>query len=483
MDRAAIGDQIDRILRSRSFAGKTQLMKLLEVLFDNMDSQCTLKPDRVIRGLWPDEIKTKRSADVATEMNRLRKALDCYYNEEGTSDPIVISLPNRSVQAHDGTKEKRWIVAEPREGTSGRKTRVASSAKARRSLMILAALAAIGIAAYVLVRVQAVDQLPQSARLDGATLIVMNAKGQELWRKTFPEGISRQFYENGLATRMWIGDLNGKGHSDILFIHQPMESTAYISSHSTTLICFSDRGREKWRWKPGRELPELEGDPATFVTVALAVLKGAPGRPSRIVASSHHVPWYPHQIAIIDADGKTLSEYWHSGHLDFITLADLGDGREEIIATGISNGYHAATLVVLDPDRVSGASSETARPEIQLHGLGVAHETIRLIFHRSDLNMAVAPFDEGQQATVENGKLRFSTLECSQNLGCRIWYEFDKDYHLLSVYADDYFRLAHNEFYRNGKDPHIFTKEEQAAFQQVRCLVGCKTEFVPVDIR
>ena len=70
---------------------------------------------------------------------------------------------------------------------------------------------------------QAVDQLPQSARLDGATLIVMNAKGQELWRKTFPEGISRQFYENGLATRMWIGDLNGKGHSVKLFIHQPMD--------------------------------------------------------------------------------------------------------------------------------------------------------------------------------------------------------------------------------------------------------------------
>ena len=166
MDRAAIGDQIDRILRSRSFAGKTQLMKLLEVLFDNMDSQCTLKPDRVIRGLWPDEIKTKRSADVATEMNRLRKALDCYYNEEGTSDPIVISLPNRSVQAQDGTKEKRWIVAEPRERTSGRKTRVASSAKARTSLMILAALAAIGIAAFILIRVLAVRP-PASVRASG----------------------------------------------------------------------------------------------------------------------------------------------------------------------------------------------------------------------------------------------------------------------------------------------------------------------------
>jgi hypothetical protein len=36
-----------------------------------------------------------------------------------------------------------------------------------------------------------------------------------------------------------------------------------------------------------------------------------------------------------------------------MTLADLdGDGKEEIIATGVSNGYdHQATLVVLEPDR------------------------------------------------------------------------------------------------------------------------------------
>jgi|SRR5664279_29609 hypothetical protein len=98
MDRAAIGDQIDRILHSRSFAGKSQLAKLLEVLFHHMDSQTTLKPDRVIKELWPEEIKTKRSADVATEMNRLRKTLECYYNGEGATDPIII---NGSAQESD----------------------------------------------------------------------------------------------------------------------------------------------------------------------------------------------------------------------------------------------------------------------------------------------------------------------------------------------------------------------------------------------
>ncbi len=95
MDRTAISDEINRILRSGSFAGKSQLRKLLEVLFNYTDSQTTLKPDRVIKELWPEETRTKDSTDVATEMHRLRKALESYYKGEGKTDPITISLPNR----------------------------------------------------------------------------------------------------------------------------------------------------------------------------------------------------------------------------------------------------------------------------------------------------------------------------------------------------------------------------------------------------
>ncbi|HVP53715.1 MAG TPA: hypothetical protein VMU45_01885 [Candidatus Eisenbacteria bacterium] len=481
MDSASIRNQINRIERSASFAGKSQLIKLLELLFDHMDSQTTLKPDCVIKGLWPQEIRTKRSADVATEINRLRRALECYYSGEGQADPIKICLPNRSPSASNGTKEKRWIVAEPRGDTLKVRALPALLANPRKALTIIAAIAVFCVVAFLLVRKLTVVDQPRSARLDGSTLIVMNAKGEDLWRKSFPDGFSLQYYEKGLASRMWIGNLNGKGDADVLFLYQPMGPSTYIS-RSTTLICYSDRGDERWRWTPGRELPELKGDPATFETDNLKVLKAAPGTPSRIVVSSHHVPWYPHQIAILSADGKTLSEYWHSGRIDFITLADLdGDGREEIIATGISAGYRAATLLVLDPDRAFGASVEAARPEVQLHGMGTVHERIRLVFHRSDLNTALASYNEGQAVAVENGKIRFSTLECRKGPGCLIWYEFDKDFHLLSVYPDDYFRGIHNEFYRSDRAPHVFTAEEAKEFQQVRCLVGCKTEFVLVD--
>src|SRR5260370_32614346 len=124
MDLRAISEQIDRILRSQSFASKGQLRKLLEILYNNMDSQSTLTPGQVIKELWPEETRTKRSADVATEMNRLRHALESYYNGEGKSDPIIISLPNRAAPAPDGTHETRWIVA---------KSRVEETAELRRA--------------------------------------------------------------------------------------------------------------------------------------------------------------------------------------------------------------------------------------------------------------------------------------------------------------------------------------------------------------
>ena len=136
----------------------------------------------------------------------------------------------------------------------------------------------------------------------------------------------------------------------------------------------------------GRVLPELGNEPAIFLSSWFAVLKPDHGMAPRIVVASNHCPRYPSQIALIDSHGKTISEYWHSGHLDDFALADLdGDGRQQIIASGVANGYHQADLVVLDADRLSGASTETAEPRFQLHGMGMAHERFRLLFPRSDL--------------------------------------------------------------------------------------------------
>jgi hypothetical protein len=484
MDPSAISEQIDRILRSRSFASKSQLRKLLQVLHENMDSQITLKPDQVIKELWPTEIRTKRSADVAAEMNRLRHALKSYYEGEGASDPIMISLPNRAVGAADGARERPWIVAKPRAGAEDGAAEdhpPRSQGNPRRRMRIASFIAVVGVAlaivGYFSIRMFTVHDQPKFGRLDGSTLRIMDAEGKELWSKVFPVGFWTNWYYP--QHPVWIGDLEGKGHTSVLFVYSPASNPQ--SPQSSTLICYSDRGKEKWHWTPGRELPELAGSPATYLTHGLGVIKATERKPPRIVVLSQHEPWWPSQIAILDSNGKTISEYWHSGGLNSMVLADLdGDGKEEIIATGVSEYDHQATLVVLDSDRVFGASTEV-RPGFQIHGFGVAQERLRLLFPRSDLNRALFQFNMAIELAVEQGIVRFTVMECIAPPGCRIYYEFDKNFRLIAAYAgSDEFRKAHAEFYRTGKDAHALSVEEQAAFQKVQCLVGCKSEFVPV---
>jgi len=329
-----------------------------------------------------------------------------------------------------------------------------------------------------------VHDQPQFGRLDGSSLRIMNAEGKELWSRVFPEGLGPNWYydDKKLGQRIWFADLEGKGHTSVLFSYLPAPDS---QPHSTTLICYSDRGKEKWRWTSGRDLPELKGEPMAYKTISLGVLKATEKKPPRIVVLSNADPWWggPSQIAVLDSNGKTLSEYWHSGGLHDMVVTDMdGDGREEIIATGVAHGYDAqATMVVLDADHVSGASKEVQQPEFQIHGMGVTQERLRLLFPRSDLNLASFRYNYAIEPTFQHGNLRLTVLECLAPIGCPVGYEFDKDFHLIAAYpASDEFRNAHDRLYQSSRDSHTFSAKEQAAFLKVRCLAGCKTEYVPV---
>ena len=114
--------------------------------------------------------------------------------------------------------------------------------------------------------------------------------------------------------------------------------------------------------------------------------------------------------------------------------------------------------------------------------MGSAQERIRLLFPRSDLNKALSVYNKAQELTVAQGRIRLVVWECPLNPQCQVVYEFDKDFRLRAVTPDDQLGSAHKEFYLNRSDDHPFNEEEQAQFQKVRCLVGCNSEFVPVQI-
>jgi hypothetical protein len=469
MDPTAIGEQIDRILRSQSLATKSQLRKLLEVLGKNAAAQVPLTTEAVINELWPTETKTKQAKDVATEMNRLRRAVESYYSLEGETDRLIIYFPKRA-PGGNGHQETRWIdatfrkpseahaPAQPQAPKKAESSKLQPSAQAethrglKRVALLVMACAVLALVAGIFIFKRGMDRQPYSARVDGTVLRILDAQGTELWTKNFPQGFRTDWhYRRDTGLPVWLEDLEGQGHVSVLFAYSP---AAGQQLHSSTLICYSDRGKEKWRWTPGRNLPELNGSPAVFLTEDLAVLKATAKRPARIVVASID-PWWPSQIAILDSNGKVVSEYWHSGHSAYSTLAELDGAGEQIILTGTANGYdHQATLVVLDPDRVSGASTEV-QPEFQIHGMGAGQEKLRLLFPRSDFNKAALfTYNDAIEPEVRDGKLQLAVQECPAPNGCPVLYQFDMNSHLIAAYAGgDEFRNAHNLFYQTAKAP------------------------------
>jgi hypothetical protein len=160
-------------------------------------------------------------------------------------------------------------------------------------------------------------------------------------------------------------------------------------------------------------------------------------------------------------------------------LTDLdADGRQDIVLSGISNGYDQATMVVLDPDRVQGASVETTRPDLQLHGLGTAQEKLRILFPRSDMNQKLSVYNQGGVVSIQGGSIRVQVIECAILPGCDISYRLNRRFELLRVEPNDPFLSAHKQFYAKSPADHPFSPREEEAFRKIRCLSGCPGEFV-----
>ena len=138
---------------------------------------------------------------------------------------------------------------------------------------------AFGLVAYFAVRALTADSRPQSGRIDNSDLVIMNAEGKELWRKSFPNGFWSKYYHDGIESHLYdqdgfethlrFSELDGDGNTGVLFLYHPATNP---KSHSTTLICYSDQGKETWRRTPGRVLPELDSVPSVYITMGFGVL-------------------------------------------------------------------------------------------------------------------------------------------------------------------------------------------------------------------
>jgi hypothetical protein len=292
--------------------------------------------------------------------------------------------------------------------------------------------------------------------------MVMDAKGRELWRKSFSQPFRPEEYAatSSSLRRFWSGDIDGDGHDEVLFVQ------ANAADHTSLLLCLSDRGVEKWHFRPGKAVSSgKESFPDRFAIRNFGVTPLGKGGAFGVVVTAAQVPDYPDQVALLSGTGRLLGEYWHSGWLEHVAIS-----RNLIYLGGMNNGYRAATLVVLGVDGVAGASVEE-NPNYQIQGFSSAHEKARILFPRSCINRKFEDYNFLTEMFVRPDSVTATVAERRPPL---VWgevhYEFTNDLKLRSSEFYDSLRSKHAELRAAGQLDHDLTAQEEANMAKIRVI-------------
>ncbi len=115
--------------------------------------------------------------------------------------------------------------------------------------------------------------------------------------------------------------------------------------------------------------------------------------------------------------------------------ADLDkDGANELILAGVNNGEHQATVVVLDPLRVSGLMTPPKMRDqrFRLLDMQAANEKAVVLFPRSCISSGL-PYTRAPDLHVTRDRIIAEVAEGEDESGAGFVYELDYGLHVLSI--------------------------------------------------
>jgi len=332
-------------------------------------------------------------------------------------------------------------------------------AKWHKSLYLLFFIIGIAvlIISFILIRAST-PVSPADFKIEESELIILNAKGKELWRydtgieNIVEEKLYREHFqfkrnrEDGPGTRdlphIIIKDINNDNTSEVLFSTQTQNEF-----NEGLLFCFDHKGNHMWKFEVGNEMkfgPKVYSQDYRIHGFEVCDLDND-GKLEIIVISPQN-PYFPTQLVILNAEGKLLGEYWNSGRLADIDFVDLDeDGRKEIIVVGMNNEYKKGCLVVFDSTLIKGSSPQKDN-FYKCSELEPGSEKLYVLFPRTDVDK----IEYLVEAIITVDILKNNRLSLLTQMS-RILYELNYKLQLQDVRFSHKFEQMHKKARREGK--------------------------------
>jgi hypothetical protein len=326
----------------------------------------------------------------------------------------------------------------------------------RRYLIWAAGAAAVVLlaGAFFVVKASRVRRQPADFSIEGSTLIVLDKDKRELWRKDtgMEDLLLEDFYrrnfqvmhksEPNMLPSLVIRDINGDGDTEVLFAPKRVRD----QTEEGFLYCYDRKGVELWSFHGGKELVAGgKGFSADYRIAGFHTHDLDGDGLLETVVESFHAPDWPCQLAVLDASGKMVGEFWNAGYLRELAYHDLdGDGREELIVCGVNNEYRGGCLIVFDTRDIRGSSPQTG--EFAGEGLGPGSELYYVTVPYLDVSEAMGRRVDGLRNIdiAENDRIRVTTTTS-------LWYEFSFDLKCLQVNWGHSYIVIHEEMVKAGK--------------------------------
>jgi hypothetical protein len=323
----------------------------------------------------------------------------------------------------------------------------------RPALLAVFAVALLGTAAWALrvglglpglsVGSHAVDEVRFAGRE-----IVARAAGTELWRHDFGRAVVR-ISRNGPGRPFAVADLDGDGHRELLVSVTFARESAAAEDE---LFCFSSEGQVLWSYVDRAPLVFRGGTYGPPFWYGNVVAYRADGE-WRVAWSQLHNVWWPARVSLLDARGRPLGAFVHSGSIYDLAVAE-GPGGPLLLAGGISNARRAAMLAVLDGRRIAGRSPEPAGSPYECLACEAGEPLRYFLFPPSDITAAVDyPYNATAEIRVVGERIEAHTYEALPDPGARLIFGFSRDLRLVSAAASDSWAL-HDRLQREGRLDH-----------------------------
>jgi hypothetical protein len=221
-----------------------------------------------------------------------------------------------------------------------------------------------------------------------------------------------------------------------------------------TIYCFSSTGQLRWSYTPTLTLSfggrAYEGPWRNYALIA----SDQPGR-QRVWASYGHHTWWPSFVVELDGQGRVVPKYFQAGAV--YTLSHWStEGRNYLVASGVTNAYGRASVAVLDVDGLAATSpQEDVGADFRCEACPAQGPAFFALLPRTEIN-ELAPVAYNRISTVRTlgTDCVLDTVEDPQGPGAGAVYYLRSDFTFHDAALNDAYWKSHRRLEREGKIVH-----------------------------